>query len=59
MNNQEVPHEVLVGLYRILCGVSYSFPDTAEVYDSAKQGMKESMQWVLEWGKNNNIDIRG
>jgi len=58
-DQQEVPYETLVGLYRIMCGVSYSFPDHAEVYNSAKPGMKQAMAWILEWGKNNNINSRG
>ena len=55
----EVPYETLVGLYRIMCGVSSSFPDNAEVYNNAKPGMKQAMTWILEWGKNNSINMRG
>ena len=55
----EVPQEVLIGLYRIMCGVSYAYPDSAEVYDNAKPGMKDGMKWILDWGKNNNINSRG
>ena len=63
MNNldktQEVPQEILIGLYRIMCGVPYSFPDSAEVNDNAKPGMRDGMKWILDWGKNNNINMRG
>lgn len=54
----EVPKEIMVGLYRIMCGISSNFSD-AEVYDEAKQNMTDSLKWVIEYGEKNNIDSRG
>lgn len=56
---EEVSQDILIGIYRILAGVPKSFTDSAEVYDSSKQGMRESHEWILEWGRKNNIDLRG
>jgi len=55
----EIPQEILVGLYRLLSGVPKSFSESAEVYDSAKPGMKQAHEWVLDWGNKNNINCRG
>lgn len=54
----EVPEEVLKGLYRIMCGIPYSMSGQ-EVYEESIPNMKESQQWVLDYGKKNNIDSRG
>jgi len=54
----EIPKNILKGLYRIMCGVSYSLSGY-EVYDQAKPNMKEAHEWIIKYGKDNNIDSRG
>jgi len=54
----EVPKDILVGLFRIMCDVPSSF-SSAEVYEEAKPGMKKSYDWIVEYGRENNIDSRG
>ena len=54
----EVPKDIMIGLYRILAGVSSSFSGS-EVYDTAKEGMSEAYKFVIEYGNNNNINSRG
>ena len=59
MNNQiEVPKEIMVGLYRIMCGVPYSMSGF-EVYEEAIEGMKTAQKWILDYGEKNKIDGHG
>ena len=53
----KIPKDTLEAVYVILCSVPYSM--TMEVYDEAKEPMREAQQWVLDWGKQNNVDSRG
>ncbi len=57
-NNVQVPKDVLVGLYRIMCNIPYSMSGM-EVYPEALDGMKKAQQWVLKYGNENSIDNRG
>jgi hypothetical protein len=54
----EVPKDIMIGLYRILAGLSGNFSGY-EVYDTAKEGMNEAYKFVIEYGNNNNINSRG
>ncbi len=56
--NIEVPKEIIVGLYHIMCGIPSTFSG-AEVAEEAKDGMKKAQQYILDYGKENNIDMRG
>jgi len=51
--------ETAEGLYRIFCGLSPSCYKNAEVYDNAKPNMQKAFEKVIEYGKINNIDVRG
>ncbi len=53
-----VPESIMVGLYRIMCGLPYSMSGQ-EVYPAAIPNMQEAQRWVLEYGEANNIDSRG
>jgi hypothetical protein len=59
MDELKFDNETAEGLYRILCGVSKSSIDHAEVYDRAKPGMKKAFDQVIEWGRKNKVDCRG
>lgn len=54
----EVPKDIMIGLYRIMCGISKTFSG-AEVYDEAKDGMVKAHEFIIKYGKENNIDMRG
>ena len=58
MDEVKVPQEIMVGLFRVMCGVSYN-QSGAEVDKSAIPNMEESIKWIIDWGKSNNIDSRG
>lgn len=51
-----VPLSVIKGLYKIMCSVPYSM--SYEVYEESKPGMKSAQAWILEYGKEHNLDIR-
>jgi hypothetical protein len=55
----EVPKDVLKGLYRIMCAVPYISKGSFEVYDEAILEMRKAQDWVIKYGKLNNIDTRG
>lgn len=54
----EVPKEILIGLYRIACGTTRNFSGH-EVYEEAKCGMTKALDWILDYGEDNNIEMRG
>lgn len=58
METVEVPKDVMIGLYRIMCGLSTSFSG-AEVYDEALPGMAKAHKWVVNYGNDNNIESHG
>ncbi len=51
--------ETAEGLYRILCGLSRSCYENAEVYDEATPDMKKAYEKILSWGRDNCVDMRG
>lgn len=59
LGKEEITPEVLIGLYRIMCGVPYTIIDNSEVCPNVKPNMKESYKWIIEWGKRNNIEWKG
>lgn len=59
MKKIEIPEDTLKALYVLLCGVPYSLPETGEFYPESHQPMKDAHQWVLNWGKDKNIDSHG
>lgn len=59
LKKEEVSQEVLIGIYRILSGLPYSFIDKIDVCNNFKPNMKESYKWINEWGKKNNIECKG
>jgi hypothetical protein len=54
----EVPEKIMTGLYRIMCGLPYSMSQF-EVYDEAREGMREAQKWILKYGEEYKIDMRG
>ena len=67
MKKEEIPSEVLEAMYVIMCSIPFSMLDKGayaeswsyEVYDEAREPMRKAQQWVLDWGKSQNIDSRG
>ena len=59
MEELKFDKETAEGLYRIFCGLSRSCYENAEVYNEAKSDMKKAYEKVLEYGRINNIDMRG
>ena len=57
-NNVQVPKEVLEGIYRIMCNIPYSMSGY-EVYETAIPNMREAQKWILNYGKENKIDMHG
>lgn len=56
--NVEIPKDILIGIYRIMCGVPSSLGNT-EVYKEAIPGMQMARHWVLKYGSDQDIDMRG
>ena len=54
----EVDREIMEGLFRIMSNISGSFSGY-EVYNEAKPGMEKAREFILTWGDENNIDLRG
>jgi len=57
-NKIEIPEELMIGLYVIMCNVPYWFSGY-EVYEKAKENMSKAQKFILDWGRNNNIDPHG
>ena len=57
MIEEKIPREVLEAMYVVMCSVPFSM--SYEVYDEAREPMRKAQQWVLDWGKSQNIDSRG
>jgi len=54
----EVPTEIMNDLYRIMSGLSNSFAG-AEVFARTIPGMQNAHKFIIDYGKEHNVNMRG